>query len=152
MGIKCPCGVYVDAAATDQNVQFLSGANTPVNATGDLSYYAKVCVTTLAYSTVKLDFVDTTDAAATTRSFTFTSTSITDVECDRQGPNCVVTVRGTGTVTGCTTVYNFEADFRDQAYGSYDQVSNFTISGFFRQTGAVNVAQGSVKALGCCER
>lgn len=150
MGIQCPCGVRVDATATGVNVQFVSGMGTPVNETGNLTYNADVCVTTLSKSTVRLQFVDTTQPM--TRSFTFTSTSITDVDCDRQGPNCVVTVKGRGMVLGSSTTYDFEAVFRDQASGTHDQVTNFIIAGFFRQTGAVNVAQGSVKALGCCGR
>lgn len=143
MGTMCPCGVRVDAQATNQNVRF-HGVRGSV--CGNLTYLANVCVTTLDASTLSLRFVDT--ETPNRFSFIFTANHITNVTCKREGQNCVVTVTGTGTVG--MTQYTFTAVFRDQvANAANDIVQSFVINGFFDQSGAVPVAQGGIVALGC---
>lgn len=142
MGTMCPCGVRVNAQANGVNVRFTGVMG---NIRGNLTYLANVCVTTLRASTLSLRFQDTETGR---RSFLFTANAITNVTCRREGQNCVVTVTGTGLVG--TTEYPFTAVFRDQvATAANDNVQSFVITGFFDQTGAVPVAQGSIVALGC---
>lgn len=142
MGTMCPCGVRVNAQANGVNVRFTGVMG---NIRGNLTYLANVCVTTLAASTLSLRFVDTETGR---NSFLFTANRITSVTCRREGQSCVVTVTGTGFVG--TTEYPFTAVFRDQvASAANDHVQSFVITGFFDQTGAVPVAQGSIVALGC---
>lgn len=143
MGVICPCGVKVKAFKEGENVKF-NGVNG--NITGNLTYVANVCVTTLASSTLSLQFEDT--ESPNQFSFLFTANSITSVTCKREGQNCVVTVKGTGMVG--MKEYSFEAVFRDQvAQAANDIVQSFVINGFFDQNGAVPVTQGSIVALGC---
>ncbi|WP_397538259.1 hypothetical protein [Rummeliibacillus pycnus] len=143
MGVICPCGVLVDAFKEGENVKF-TGVNG--NIKGNLTYLANVCVTTLAASTLSLEFVDTETPGEF--SFLFTANDITSVTCKREGQNCVVTVTGTGFVG--SSEFSFEAVFRDQvATAANDIVQSFVINGFFNQTGAVTVPQGSIVALGC---
>lgn len=145
MGIICPCGVSVDAFSEDNNVRFNGQMGT---IEGNLTYLAEVCVTTLAASTLSLDFEDT--ETPNENDFTFTANEITSVECNREGQNCVVTVTGTGFVNGME--FPFEAVFRDQvAAANVDDVQSFVITGFFDQNGAAPVEQGSIVALGCQE-
>ena len=143
MGVICPCGVTVDAFALRENVRIV-GVNG--NVRGNLTYAADVCITTLDTSTLSLQFEDTETPGQ--HSFTFTADTITSVTCRREGQNCVVTVTGTGTIG--MTEYPFTAVFRDQvAQAANDIVQSFEITGFFNQTGAVPVGQGSIVALGC---
>ena len=143
MGVICPCGVIVNAFKEDENVKF-NGVNG--NITGNLTYEANVCVTTLASSTLSLQFEDT--ETPDQFSFIFTANHITSVTCKREGQNCVVTVQGTGIIG--MKEYSFEAVFRDQvAQAANDIVQSFVINGFFDQNGAVPVTQGSIVALGC---
>jgi hypothetical protein len=154
MGVRCSCGVLVDAVKEDVNVKFeeLNG-----NQTGTLTYLANVCADTLAEGTLSLTFVDT-DGVAPNTSFTFVvspliaGTQITSVTCKQEGVNCVITVTGTGFKTGFLgdAFLPFTAEFRDQAAGT-DNVQEFEITGFFAQTGAEPVPNGSVIALGCAE-
>lgn len=145
MGRICPCGVSVDAFSEDNNVKF-EGQNGTIE--GNLTYLAEVCVTTLAASTLSLEFEDTETPGL--NDFTFTANEITTVECKREGQNCVVTVTGTGTIDD--EVLAFEAVFRDQvASAANDIVQSFVITGFFNQNGAAPVEQGSIIALGCQE-
>ncbi|WP_432358923.1 hypothetical protein [Sporosarcina sp. UB5] len=147
MGMECPCGVLVNAISRRNNVRFNGQMGT---IKGDLTYMANVCVTTLTSSTLSLDFVDT-ETMGGVNSFTFVANSITSVVCNRQGQNCEVTVTGTGLVNN-TTQFPFEAVFRDQvAPANVDIVQSFVITGFFNQSGAAPVAQGSIVALGCEE-
>ena len=146
MGVVCPCGVRVDAFSEDNNVKFTS-ANGTVE--GNLTYLANVCVTTLAASTLSLQFEDT-ETAAGQFSFLFTANEITSVTCNQQGQNCEITVTGTGTVG--MNEFTFEAVFRDQvASANVDIVQSFVIKGFFDQNGAAPVEQGTIVALGCQE-
>lgn len=143
MGVVCPCGVMVNANKEGNNVKF-EGVNGTI--TGNLTYLADVCVTTLAASTLSLAFEDT--ETPNQFSFLFTANAITSVTCKKEGQNCVVTVQGTGTVG--MTEYTFEAVFRDQvAQAANDIVQSFVINDFFDQNGAVPVTQGSIVALGC---
>lgn len=143
MGVICPCGVMVDAVALRENVRIF-GVTGSVR--GNLTYAADVCITRLEDSTLSLQFEDTETPGR--NSFTFTANDITSVTCRREGQNCVVTVEGTGTVG--MTEYPFIAVFRDQvAQAANDIVQRFVITGFFDQTGAVPVGQGSIVALGC---
>lgn len=143
MGVICPCGVKVNAFKAGENVKF-KGVNGTI--TGNLTYLADVCVTTLTSSTLSLQFEDT--ETPNQFSFLFTANAITSVTCKREGMNCVVTVKGTGKVG--MKEYSFEAVFRDQvAQAANDNVQSFVINGFFNQTGAVPVTQGSIVALGC---
>ncbi|WP_277587573.1 hypothetical protein [Psychrobacillus antarcticus] len=143
MGNICPCGVSVDAFSGDNNVKFDGQMGT---IEGNLTYLAEVCVTTLAASTLSLDFEDT--ETPDENNFTFTANEITSVVCKREGQNCVVTVTGTGLVNGVE--FPFEAVFRDQvASANVDNVQSFEITGFFDQNGAAPVEQGSIVALGC---
>ena len=145
MGNICPCGVSVDAFSEDNNVKFV-GQNGTIE--GNLTYLAEVCVTTLAASTLSLDFEDTETPGE--NDFTFTANEITSVVCRREGQNCEVTVTGTGLVNGME--FPFEAVFRDQvASANVDNVQSFVITGFFDQNGAAPVEQGSIVALGCQE-
>ncbi|MET0960470.1 MAG: hypothetical protein ABWX58_09110 [Psychrobacillus psychrotolerans] len=145
MGNICPCGVSVDAFSDDNNVRFEGQMGT---IEGNLTYLAEVCVTTLATSTLSLDFEDT--ETPDENNFTFTANEITSVVCNREGQNCVVTVTGTGLVNGME--FPFEAVFRDQvATANVDIVQSFEITGFFDQNGAAPVDQGSIVALGCQE-
>ncbi|WP_252503364.1 hypothetical protein [Sporosarcina sp. Marseille-Q4943] len=146
MGMECPCGVLVNAVSRDNNVRFNGQMGT---VEGDLTYMANVCVTTLAASTLSLQFTDT-ETMGGVNSFMFVANSITSVECNRIGQNCEVTVTGTGLVNG--QQFPFEAVFRDQvASAAVDIVQSFVITGFFDQNGAAPVAQGSIVALGCEE-
>lgn len=146
MGMQCPCGVVVNAVSRRNNVRF-DGQRGTVR--GDLTYMANVCATTLADSSLTLDFVDT-ETMGGVNSFTFVANSITAVVCNRVGQNCEVTVTGTGLVNG--NQFPFEAVFRDQvASANVDIVQSFVITGFFNQNGAAPVAQGSIVALGCEE-
>ncbi|MEK4229084.1 hypothetical protein [Solibacillus sp. FSL H8-0538] len=143
MGVICPCGVIVNATKQRENVKF-DGVRGTI--TGNLTYLADVCVTTLASSTLSLAFDDT--ETPNQFSFLFTANAITSVTCVREGQNCVVTVKGTGTIG--MQEFSFEATFRDQvAQAANDIVQSFVINGFFNQNGAVPVAQGSIVALGC---
>lgn len=143
MGTICPCGVRVDAQARNQNVRF-SGETGSIR--GNLTYAANVCISTLTTSTLSLRFEDI--AMRNRFSFLFTANAITTVTCRREGQNCVVTVTGTGTIG--MVEYPFTAVFRDQvANAANDLVQSFVIAGFFSQSGAVPVAQGSIVALGC---
>ncbi|MEK4484397.1 hypothetical protein MHH81_02255 [Psychrobacillus sp. FSL H8-0484] len=145
MGTMCPCGVSVDAFSEDNNVKF-EGQNGTIE--GNLTYMAEVCITTLATSTLSLDFEDTETPGL--NDFTFTANEITSVECNQEGQNCVVTVTGTGTIDG--DKLDFVAVFRDQvASAANDNVQSFVITGFFDQNGAAPVEQGSIIALGCQE-
>lgn len=145
MGNICPCGVSVDAFSEDNNVRFVGQMGT---IEGNLTYLAEVCVTTLATSTLSLDFEDTETPGE--NDFTFTANDITSVVCRREGQNCEVTVTGTGLVNGME--FPFEAVFRDQvASANVDNVQSFVITGFFDQNGAAPVEQGSIVALGCQE-
>ena len=144
MGGVCPCGVQVNASARRVNVRF-NGVRE--NITGNLTYRANVCISTLNTSTLSLRFEDT-ETSNNRFNFLFTANDITDVRCRREGQNCVVTVRGTGMVG--MTQYSFEAVFRDQvASAANDLVQSFVITGFFNQGGTVQVEQGSIVALGC---
>lgn len=143
MGTICPCGVQVDAMAKRQEVWFNECKS---SIRGNLTYAADVCVTTLATSTLSLRFEDT--ETPNRNSFLFTANAITNVTCRRETGNCVVTVTGTGLIGN--TQYPFVAVYRDQdAFAANDSVLSFVITGFFDQTGAVKVAQGSIVALGC---
>ncbi|WML43447.1 hypothetical protein [Neobacillus sp. PS3-40] len=152
MGVRCSCGVRVNAVKEDVNVKFdsLNG-----NETGTLTYLANICFDTIEQSTLLLTFVDT-DGNAPDTSFTFevspslVGTEITTVTCNKEGVNCVVTVTGTGLKTGFlgNALLPFTAVFRDQAAGT-DNVQSFVITGFFSQTGAEPVGNGSIIALGC---
>jgi len=145
MGVICPCGVQVNAVSMNNNVKFTGQTGT---VRGDLTYLANVCVTTLATSTLSLNFVDTETPGV--NNFTFTANAITSVTCRQEGQNCVVTVTGTGLVNGVQ--FPFEAVFRDQvATAANDIVQSFVITGFFDQNGAAPVPQGSIVALGCQE-
>ncbi|MCM3709694.1 hypothetical protein [Sporosarcina luteola] len=146
MGVECPCGVLVNAVSRRNNVRFTGQMGT---VRGDLMYMANVCITTLATSSLSLQFTDT-ETMGGVNSFTFTANSITSVVCNREGQNCEVTVTGTGLINGVQ--FPFEAVFRDQvASANVDNVQSFVITGFFDQTGAAPVAQGSIVALGCQE-
>ena len=143
MGTICPCGVQVNAFAINQKVR-IAGIQGTVR--GDLTYKADVCVTSLANSTLSLRFEEAQEPGCL--SFLFTSTNITNVTCQREGQNCIVTVTGTGKI-GLKHV-PFVAVFRDQvASAENDIVQSFVIKGIFDQLGAVPVKQGSIVALGC---
>ena len=143
MGGICPCGVQVNAFARGVNVRF-DGVRG--NITGNLTYRANVCISTLNTSTLSLRFEDT--ETPNRYNFLFTANEITDVTCRREGQNCVVTVQGTGLVG--MTQYSFVAVFRDQvATAANDLVQSFVITEFFNQGGTVQVEQGSIVAVGC---
>ena len=143
MGGICPCGVQVNAFARGVNVRF-DGVRG--NITGNLTYRANVCISTLNTSTLSLRFEDT--ETPNRYNFLFTANEITDVTCRREGQNCVVTVQGTGLVG--MTQYSFVAVFRDQvATAANDLVQSFVITEFFNQGGTVPVQQGTIVALGC---
>ena len=144
MGIECPCGVIVNAVSENNNVRFTGQGGT---VRGDLIYVGSICVTTLAASSLSLQFIDR-ETVGSVNSFTFVANSFTSVVCRREGQNCEVTVTGTGLVNGVE--FPFEAVFRDQvATANVDNVQSFVITGFFTQNGAAPVAQGSIIALGC---
>ncbi|WP_026693472.1 hypothetical protein [Peribacillus kribbensis] len=152
MGVRCSCGVLVNATKEDVNVKF-NGVNG--NERGTITYMANVCADTLATSTLSLTFTDT-DGNPPDTSFDFTATAITSVTCRREGNTCVVTVTGTGSKTGFggdATGLDFTAVFRDnQSPGvATDIVTSFDITGFFSQTGAEPVPNGTITALGCAE-
>jgi len=143
MGGICPCGVQVNAFARRVNVR-INGVRG--NITGNLTYRANVCISTLNTSTLSLRFEDT--ETPNRYNFLFTANEITDVTCRREGQNCVVTVQGTGLVG--MTQYSFVAVFRDQvATAANDLVQSFVITEFFNQGGTVQVEQGSIVAVGC---
>ncbi|MER1957796.1 MAG: hypothetical protein ABS942_10465 [Solibacillus sp.] len=143
MGGICPCGVQVNAFARRVNVR-INGVRG--NITGNLTYRANVCISTLNTSTLSLRFEDT--ETPNRYNFLFTANEITDVTCRREGQNCVVTVQGTGLVG--MTQYSFVAVFRDQvATAENDLVQSFVITEFFNQGGTVQVEQGSIVAVGC---
>ncbi|WP_066295203.1 hypothetical protein [Bacillus sp. FJAT-29937] len=156
MGVICPCGVLVrnpesatdEAVSNNNNVKF-EGQNGTVR--GDLFYKADVCVTKLATSTLSLRFEENPTPPGT-NNFTFTATNITSVVCKPEGQNCSITVSGTGTVSGQTGTFAFEAVFRDVVgQAAKDNVQSFVITGFFNQTGAAPIDQGSIVAQGCQE-
>ncbi|KAB2329990.1 hypothetical protein F7731_21250 [Cytobacillus depressus] len=153
MGVICPCGVLVhnpesvsdEAVSNNNNVKFEGQTGT---VRGSLFYKADVCVTTLANSTLSLRFVENATPPGT-NNFTFTATNITSVVCKQEGQNCSITVTGTGTVSGQVGTFAFEATFRDVV--GRDNVQSFVITGFFNQTGAAPIDQGSIEARGCQE-
>ena len=143
MGTICPCGVQVNAFAKNQKVK-IAGIQGTVR--GNLTYKADICVTSLTNSTLSLRFEETEKPSCF--SFLFTSSNITNVTCQREGQNCIVTVTGTGKI-GLKHV-PFVAVFRDQVESAEnDIVQSFVIKGIFDQLGAVPVKQGSIVALGC---
>jgi hypothetical protein len=143
MGLICSCGVLVDGSADNVNVIF---ENMVGNECGTLTYSANVCADTLNLSTVGLTFVD--NGGCPNKSFTFTSTMITNVTCMQEGQNCVISVAGVGLVNGVE--YLFKAVFRDQVSPSnVSIVTSFVITNFFTQGGAVTLEQGDITAQGC---
>ena len=80
MGIECPCGVLVNAVSDNNNVRFTGQMGT---VRGDLMYMASICVTTLAASSLSLQFVDR-ETYGGVNSFTFVANSITSVVCNRR--------------------------------------------------------------------
>lgn len=143
MGVICPCGIKVNAYKACEHVSF-NGVCREI--TGNLTYLADVCITSLASSTLSLKFEDT--ETPNRFSFLFTANAITCVTCVREGQNCVVTVQGTGTIG--MKEYGFKATFIDRvAQAANDRVQSFEINNFFNQNGAVPVTQGSIVALGC---
>jgi hypothetical protein len=148
LGIRCSCGVLVNAFNGNRTVLFGRDMET-----GALTYLADVCADTLETSTLSLTFVNTD--GGTNTSFTFevgpliAGTEITSVECNGTGEgNCVIIVTGTGLKQGFlgSALLNFTAIFRDQAT---DSVQSFIINGFFDQNGIVPVVLGSITAQGC---
>ncbi|WNS75837.1 hypothetical protein RRV45_02045 [Bacillus sp. DTU_2020_1000418_1_SI_GHA_SEK_038] len=155
MGVICPCGVIVqnpqdpndEAVSTSNNVQFEGQGGT---ITGDLFYRANICVTRLETSTLTLRFEDT--ETPDENNFTFTANAFTSVVCTQQGQNCSIEVTGTGTINGGMENFSFEAVFRDMVgQAQVDDVQSFEITGFFNQTGAAPIDQGSIIAQGCQE-
>lgn len=150
MGTRCSCGMIVDATKNDVNVKF-NGING--NVKGTLSYIANVCADTLDTSTLTLTFVSNVGQPAT--SFTFqvgpsvTGTSFSSVTCSKDGNTCVITVSGTGQVTGYggPAFKTFTGEFRDGV--ANDHVESFAITNFFAQTGSEVFSNGSIQALGC---
>ena len=155
MGVICPCGVLVqnpqdpngEAVSNNNNVQFEGQTGT---IEGNIFSKADVCVTRRETSTLSLRFEDT--ETPNENNFTFTANNFTSVECNQEGGNCVITVEGTGTINGGTEVFTFEAVFRDIVEpAANDNVQSFEITGFFNQTGAAPIDQGSIVAQGCQE-
>jgi hypothetical protein len=68
------------------------------------------------------------------RSFVFTSTSITTVECQLIGGECNITINGMGLVTGEITPRNFIVRFIDRSTPLSDQLNLFVIVGFTNLT------------------
>ncbi|MEH7123891.1 hypothetical protein V7127_11605 [Bacillus sp. JJ1773] len=157
MGVICTCGVLVqnpqnpndEAVSNNNNVRFVGQTGT---VRGNLFYMADVCVTRLATSSLSLRFEENVTTPPGPNNFTFTATSITSVVCNQEGQNCSITVTGTGTVSGQSGTFAFEAVFRDMVgQAQVDNVQSFVITGFFNQTGAAPIDQGSIIAQGCQE-
>ncbi|MBS2967847.1 hypothetical protein J9317_03540 [Metabacillus sp. KIGAM252] len=152
MGVRCSCGVLVDASKDNVNVKFESIMG---NEKGTITYTADVCFETLETSTLSLKFVNTDGPPDT--SFTFdvnpslSGTEITSVTCKQEGNNCVITVTGIGQKEGFegSALLSFTAVFRDGV--GTDNVQSFDIPGFFAQTGAEPVPDGSITNQGCAE-
>ncbi|HEY2420271.1 MAG TPA: hypothetical protein VGI04_02575 [Neobacillus sp.] len=150
MGVRCSCGALVSATKENVNVKFV-GING--NVKGTITYLADVCADTLDTSTLSLTFVN--NDGGTDTSFTFevnpllAGTEITSVTCKREGNTCVVTVTGVGQKSGFggAALLAFTAVFRDGP--AVDNVQSFDIPGFFAQTGAEPLPNGSITALGC---
>lgn len=146
MGVLCPCSVVVDASILNKNVKFEGQQG---NIRGNLFYLADVCTSTLAASTLSLEFEDT-ETPTGENDFTFVANEITSIRCRREGQNCRITVRGTGTINGGTEEFQFRAVFRDVVgQAAIDQVQSFVITDFFNQGGSSNVSQGTVVSGGC---
>lgn len=149
MGVRCSCGVLVDATKDNVNVKFdgIEG-----NENGTITYAANVCLETLDTSTLSLTFDNTDDSPDT--SFTLevdpllAGTEITTVTCRLVGQTCVVIVTGTGQKSGFggSELLGFTVEFRDGP--AVDNVQSFDIPGFFAQTGAEPVPAGSI--IGTC--
>ena len=149
MGVRCSCGVIVDASKANVNFTFVG---IPGSVSGTVLYFADVCRDTLSTSTLSLSFVNNNangPSFVLTVSPTIPGTSICSVTCRLDGDTCVVTVTGTGLKTGFdgTELVGFTVVFRDGP--AEDKVQSFDIPGFSAQTQAETIPNGSIKALGC---
>ncbi len=150
MGCVCPCEVLVNAVSENKNVKFLSSIGA---CRGNLTYLADVSAAALETSTLSFTF-DNTEYPGFF-DFLFTANTITSIDCKREGRNCVVTVKGTGTVSKLpipSFPLLFEAVFTDQASSeANDIVQSFVLTNFFDQNGVASVPQGTIHARGCQE-
>jgi hypothetical protein len=145
MGLRCSCGAIVPlAVATPLRFRFDSDGEIR---TGTATYTANVCADRPELGTVTMEFVDTSGELPN-RSFTFTSTTITNVNCSPFDGGCLVFLGGTGQVVGVGT-FNFQATLQDNGPLAFDNIF-IDISGF-GQVVSPNPAlpPGSVTALGC---
>jgi hypothetical protein len=147
MGIRCSCGVIVNTTAENVPFQFIESNEVH---TGTATYVADACADRSELATVSLVFVDT-DGIAPNNSFTFTSTSISNIQCEQVNGFCNITIIGNGLVIGETDTRQFIAVFQDGGGLNNDEVLGFSISGFAAQTTDVIVPPASVTALGCQE-
>ncbi|WHY85498.1 hypothetical protein QNH39_23270 [Neobacillus novalis] len=150
MGYVCPCEVLVNAVSENKNVKFLSSIGA---CRGNLTYLADVSAASLETSTLSFAFENTD--YPNFFNFLFTANTITSIACMREGGNCVVTVKGTGTVSKLPFPpfpLLFEAVFTDQASPEGDDiVQSIVLTDFFEQKGAASVPQGTIIARGCQE-
>lgn len=122
MGIRCSCGIMTNPVATGLFPYFFLQDNSVRN--GTITFTINACADRLEQSTLTATFVDQSGELPN-RSFTFTSTNVTSVNCmDPEGGLCTIVIEGTGLVTGETTPRTFNFAFRDPS------VFGFTITGF----------------------
>ncbi|GIN83982.1 hypothetical protein J6TS2_03680 [Heyndrickxia sporothermodurans] len=148
MGVYCPCGVYVNATSENTQLQFVERCRCKIykrTIKGRLSILADVCSTTLETSTLSLEYEDFETPSV--NNFLFTANAITSVVCRRDGQDCVVTIKGNGSVKG--RQFTFVAVFRDQHEQAFDILQKFVITGFFDLKGAKSFPKDSIKTLGC---
>lgn len=136
MGLGCSCGVLIPTPITPVGtVEFEFEDNT--TAEGTATYTANVCADRPQLGSVTVNFIDT----ETNRSFTFTSTNISNVNCETLDGTCAVTIGGFGMVTGENILRQFRITFVDRVAPNLDSVNSFVIIGFGSATQDESFAQ-----------
>jgi hypothetical protein len=102
MGLRCSCGVRTNPIAVDPDI--LMGFVGTIRR-GALTLTANICADRPELSTFTASFVDPT--VGDNRSFVFTSTTITQINCVILGGECTVIINGMGLVTGELTPRQF---------------------------------------------
>jgi hypothetical protein len=126
MGLRCSCGVRTNPTATAsilfrfQNEEFFR--------IGPMTMRANICAN--RRSTLSVTF-DDESGMTPNRSFTFTSTDITEVNCTSVGGGlCEVSIVGMGLVSGELTRRQFQIILFEGIPGGNDLLVRLEITGF----------------------
>ena len=127
MGLRCSCGVRSNPTAASPSItlDFEDGGlrDGPITLTVD------VCADSLELSTLSITFVDAS-CMLPNRSFSFTSTSITNVRCSDFNGACEVRIQGMGLVTGELTPRPFLVLLINRQLPLSDSLQVLIINGF----------------------